>query len=592
MEAPTGDAVSAAMPTFTSIGSSLYRARQEMYPSPPTTRQNIELKEQWTQTLNNQRFLLADDGEGDQSIIIFATDLMLQRLTTATTLYMDDGQHGQSQEGNLFSAVESRQDRGDRDDNSCGMENVSTLQEASVVISDNYTVEDIGSCDYERLSSQVSVDAFPASPCTGPTELFQPTRENCKAEVEENEKPIRLPPELELGCYDILVLYAEKDEQAADKFCEQLNQIQLDHVHGNNSFVRAILYMDTKITSIAGIPSQCLETGMNCCTLIFLFVTSNFVKDKWILLLKEAAFMERLRDDATKWTVIPVWIEEKGKINNCPIILRALKGLNHFDISNFSKKNPSEERKICTYKQSLCAEICELCAYKKKICRLVEPRLVERLGKERKNRKKIEKCQRRKFGSNSEEDIGNCDVSETTEFCEDGEKSKSGLYASPPSIQEEGGDVRDVDDGPMSVESHGKLKTGPASERSGWSAFTLPICCFLSGAVSATSMICMLWICIREVPFGSYTKAQFLSVCPHMFGLIFSSILLLLLYVKKPNLLTLKNVFILTAGLIVFVIPLKYLEMNKAEEIVFKSVVEVGIVMLFKHFSIDDSGST
>ncbi|KAL5014665.1 hypothetical protein ScPMuIL_008935 [Solemya velum] len=89
MEAPTRDAVSAAMPTFTSIGSSLYRARQKMYPSLPTTRQNIELKEQWTQTLNNQRFLLADDGEGDQRIIIFATDLMLQRLTTATTLYMD-----------------------------------------------------------------------------------------------------------------------------------------------------------------------------------------------------------------------------------------------------------------------------------------------------------------------------------------------------------------------------------------------------------------------------------------------------------------------------------------------------------------------
>ena len=55
-----------------------------MYPTLPTFGQNIELNEQWTQALNKQHFLIADDVEGDQCIVTFATDLMLQQLTTAT----------------------------------------------------------------------------------------------------------------------------------------------------------------------------------------------------------------------------------------------------------------------------------------------------------------------------------------------------------------------------------------------------------------------------------------------------------------------------------------------------------------------------
>jgi len=89
LEPANRDAVSTYMPTFNSFGSSLYRARQRMYPALPTTRQTIQLEGKWTETLNHERFLLADDGDADQRIIIFATDQMLHRLTIASTLYMD-----------------------------------------------------------------------------------------------------------------------------------------------------------------------------------------------------------------------------------------------------------------------------------------------------------------------------------------------------------------------------------------------------------------------------------------------------------------------------------------------------------------------
>ena len=82
LEPANRDAVSTYMPTFNSFGSSLYRARQRMYPALPTTRQTIQLKGKWTETLNHERFLLADDGDADQRIIIFPTDQMLHRLTT------------------------------------------------------------------------------------------------------------------------------------------------------------------------------------------------------------------------------------------------------------------------------------------------------------------------------------------------------------------------------------------------------------------------------------------------------------------------------------------------------------------------------
>lgn len=60
LEPANRDAVSTYMPTFNSFGSSLYRARQRMYPALPTTRQTIQLKGKWTETLNHERFLLAD----------------------------------------------------------------------------------------------------------------------------------------------------------------------------------------------------------------------------------------------------------------------------------------------------------------------------------------------------------------------------------------------------------------------------------------------------------------------------------------------------------------------------------------------------
>lgn len=80
--------VAVFMPTYSSFRSSMYRSRLKTHPPLPTVRADIELEGDWTKTKDGQRFLLRSDGDQDK-ILIFATDIMLQRLATAETLYMD-----------------------------------------------------------------------------------------------------------------------------------------------------------------------------------------------------------------------------------------------------------------------------------------------------------------------------------------------------------------------------------------------------------------------------------------------------------------------------------------------------------------------
>lgn len=80
--------VAATLPTFSSLKSSLYRNRLKNNPPLPKERSNVNLDGEWSQTAAGQRFLLRSDGAGDK-ILIFATDTMLQRLSTAESLYMD-----------------------------------------------------------------------------------------------------------------------------------------------------------------------------------------------------------------------------------------------------------------------------------------------------------------------------------------------------------------------------------------------------------------------------------------------------------------------------------------------------------------------
>lgn len=78
------------IPTFQSCKSMLFRSRGKMMPKLPTTPEEINLQDQWTQTLAHERFLLCDDrDEAGNRILVFATDANLQRLCASSTVYSD-----------------------------------------------------------------------------------------------------------------------------------------------------------------------------------------------------------------------------------------------------------------------------------------------------------------------------------------------------------------------------------------------------------------------------------------------------------------------------------------------------------------------
>lgn len=59
-------------------------------PKLPTTPEEINLQDHWTQTLAHERFLLCDDrNEAGNRILLFATDANLQRLCASSTVYSD-----------------------------------------------------------------------------------------------------------------------------------------------------------------------------------------------------------------------------------------------------------------------------------------------------------------------------------------------------------------------------------------------------------------------------------------------------------------------------------------------------------------------
>ena len=54
----------------------------------PSTRGDIDLGGQWTTTVQGDRFLLGEDGDGVNKIIVFTSDSALHVLTNANTCHM------------------------------------------------------------------------------------------------------------------------------------------------------------------------------------------------------------------------------------------------------------------------------------------------------------------------------------------------------------------------------------------------------------------------------------------------------------------------------------------------------------------------
>ncbi|KAL8617637.1 hypothetical protein ACOMHN_038029 [Nucella lapillus] len=66
------DATTSA-PSYNSVRTILYRERKKLIPPLPAHRREVELQGQWTQTLDNEPFLMANDG-GDNKLLVFSTN--------------------------------------------------------------------------------------------------------------------------------------------------------------------------------------------------------------------------------------------------------------------------------------------------------------------------------------------------------------------------------------------------------------------------------------------------------------------------------------------------------------------------------------
>ena len=82
------DSVAAQLPMFSSLKSSLYHSRRKRFPPLPKTREEIEVDDEFTYSLNGDQLLRRIEGAGDK-IMLFATDDNLCHLSTLDTIYID-----------------------------------------------------------------------------------------------------------------------------------------------------------------------------------------------------------------------------------------------------------------------------------------------------------------------------------------------------------------------------------------------------------------------------------------------------------------------------------------------------------------------
>ena len=62
------------LPTIEQIKTSLYDIQRKRLPTLPKSRSDVQFTDEWTMTSSGKPFLLADDGLGDNKLIMFATD--------------------------------------------------------------------------------------------------------------------------------------------------------------------------------------------------------------------------------------------------------------------------------------------------------------------------------------------------------------------------------------------------------------------------------------------------------------------------------------------------------------------------------------
>lgn len=146
----------------------------------------------------------------------------------------------------------------------------------------------------------------------------------------------RMPSDVKIGYYDVMILYAEDDRELATKYRDHLMK---DILLEGGRHVKAVLYDDEELVSIAGGKLKSLEYGFERCTFAFIYLTKSFCQCEWSTLSSEECLMESIYNPEKKWCVVPVYTVSRSKANfKIPMGLNSLKGVNYYNDDDFYRR--------------------------------------------------------------------------------------------------------------------------------------------------------------------------------------------------------------------------------------------------------------
>ena len=146
----------------------------------------------------------------------------------------------------------------------------------------------------------------------------------------------KMPTEVRMGYLDVVLLYTESDRELAEEYQRHLREdIELT----NGERVQVLLYDCPELTGLSGSQIQHLDLAMERSTYIFVYLTANFVKDKWCEFSSESCLMRAIYDAEKRWCVVPIYTERRSDCSfRIPMGLNSLKGVNFYSNDEFYRK--------------------------------------------------------------------------------------------------------------------------------------------------------------------------------------------------------------------------------------------------------------
>lgn len=143
---------------------------------------------------------------------------------------------------------------------------------------------------------------------------------------------------LKVGYYDVMIIYCEEDREKAEAYKDHLNN---DIKTKAGKHIKAVLFDDAELESLAGSKFAHLEKAFERCTFAFVYLTKEFCEndDGWCRVSSEECLMKAIYDKDKKWCVVPVYTVQRNKADfKIPMGLNALKGVNYYNNDEFYRR--------------------------------------------------------------------------------------------------------------------------------------------------------------------------------------------------------------------------------------------------------------